>query len=295
LEEYLPERLESSKTKSDPTAYGKARCYYETWTQYFGDVTEVYEENLEVIGKCKLKLSQHPEYPGKIAFFREQKMLILRSTVNLFIPKGYCGVFMCDDQYGNTILRSMEGKTHTEWDPSYPITQEDKKKAREAHKAIVNFIKVSWLKYRSKHFPDDVELRGLSRLSEGISAKSGKKISESKKNSAHKEVTDPKPNPEFEKNGVIRQFLFSSRENNQWKYKLTLRSDEHKRVKIDMLPATDSSRVSRRELIDVIEVTPGWSKDKNSIIGILEEGQNTIEFTLNENERVALKFNLTVE
>ena len=202
---------------------------------------------------------------------------------------------MCDDQYGNTILRSMEGKTHTEWDPSYPITQEDKKKAREAHKAIVNFIKVSWLKYRSKHFPDDVELRGLSRLSEGISAKSGKKISESKKNSAHKEVTDPKPNPEFEKNGVIRQFLFSSRENNQWKYKLTLRSDEHKRVKIDMLPATDSSRVSRRELIDVIEVTPGWSKDKNSIIGILEEGQNTIEFTLNENERVALKFNLTVE
>jgi hypothetical protein len=60
-----------------------------------------------------------------------------------------------------------------------------------------------------------------------------------------------------------------------------------------MFPATDAARVSSDDLLEVIQVSNGWTFNNNAIEGDLVEGKNTIEFYLNDTERVALDFKLT--
>jgi hypothetical protein len=60
-----------------------------------------------------------------------------------------------------------------------------------------------------------------------------------------------------------------------------------------MFPATDAARVSGDDILQVIQVSDGWTYKNNSIEGDLVEGNNTIEFYLNDTERVALDFKLT--
>lgn len=295
IEKYLPERSESSHTKGSPTKYGRAKCYFETWTEKFKDQTEKYDEVIDILGNCILKISQHSEYPGKISFFRKQKMLIVRSNVNLFVSKGYCGVFICIDEKGNEILRKMEGKTHTEWDPNFCMTEADTKIGEKAMEAMNKFITRCWQNYRSKHFPDTVELKGLPGLS------IGSKPTEEKKTLGTKEKKPtaptppiPKPKPEFEKIGVIKRGLSSIKENDIWKYSLVLKSNDDKRLNIRMFPATDSARVTSDDILKIIKVSNNWTFNNNAIEGELKEGKNTIQFSLNETERVALDFKLSI-
>jgi hypothetical protein len=301
IETYLPERNESSHTKSDPTKNGRAKCYYETWTgkqlEHGAakqlELQETYSKEIDTLGQCTLKISQHPEYPGKIAFFRKQKMLIVRSPVNSFITKGYCGVFICTSDEGNQILRKMEGKTHTEWDPKWCMTEADTQLGIRAMEAINRFITESWQSYRSKHFPDTIELRGLAGLSIGNNT-SGKKKSTSTKDKPSKTPhSDLKPKPEFEKLGITKKGLRSVKENGMWKYLLLLKTNEVKRINIRMYPATDAAKVSNDDLIKVLHVSDGWSINNNEIEGGLVKGENTIEFVLKDSERVALDFKLT--
>lgn len=293
IEQYLPERSESSHTKSNPTKYGRAKCYYETWTDKYSDLTETYAETIDILGNCILKISQHSEYPGKIAFFRKQKMLIVRSNVNLFVSKGYCGVFICNDKDGNETLRKMEGKTHTEWDPNLCMTEDDTKVGEMAMEAMNKFITKCWQNYRSKYFPDTLELKGLAGLSIGSKPTGEKKPTGAKEKKPTVPSTDPKPKPEFEKLGITKNGLSSVKENDIWKYLLVLKSNDDKRLNIRMFPATDAARVSSDDLLKVIQVSDGWSINNNAIEGDLVEGKNTIEFYLNETERVALDFKLT--
>lgn len=293
IEQYLPERYESSRTKSNPTEYGRAKCYYETWTKKLNELTEEYSESIDVLGNCTLIISQHSDYPGKIAFFRKQKMLIVRSSVNLFVSKGYCGVFICTDGNGNEILRKMEGKTHTEWDPNLCMTEDDTKVGERAMEAMNKFISKCWQSYRSKHFPETLELKGLAGLSIGSKPTGEKKPTGTKEQKPIIPSPDPKPKPEFEKLGITKKGLRSVKESNNWKYSLVLKSNEAKRLNIRMSPATDAARVSTDDLLEVVQVSDGWSFNHNSIEGDLIKGNNTIEFYLNDSERVALDFKIT--
>lgn len=290
IEQYIPERNESSHTKSNPTKYGRAKCYYETWTAKQQE-TETYSETIDTLGQCTLKISQHAEYPGKIAFFRKQKMLIVRSGVNSYLNKGYCGVFICTDDKGNQILRKMEGKTHTEWDPNLCMTEEDTKVGEKAMEEINKFINKSWQDYRSKHFPDTIELKGLAGLTISNTKSGIKKPTDTKKKPIP-EPKPPRPKPEFEKLGIWKKGLSSVKENGIWKYSLILKTNDDKQLNIKMFPATDAARVSNDDLLEVINVSDGWSISKNAIEGGLSKGENTIEFFLNTSERVALDFKL---
>ena len=189
----------------------------------------------------------------------------------------------------------MEGKTHTEWDPYLCMTEEDIQKGKNAIKAMNKFINESWQNYRSKHFPDTLELRGLAGLSIGSKPSGEKKPTGTKEKKPTVPPTDPKPKPkpEFEKLGITKNGLSSVKENDIWKYSLILKSNDDKRLNIRMFPATDAARVSSDDLLKVIQVSDGWSINNNAIEGDLVEGKNTIEFYLNETERVALDFKLT--
>lgn len=293
IEVYLPERTESTHTKGNPTEYGRARCYYETWTSAEKELTETYIENVELLGQCILRISQDPEYPGKIEFFRKQKMLINRSSQNTYISKGYCGVFICSDDQGNQLLRKMEGKTHTEWDPKLPMVEEDKKRGALAIKNINLFLKNSWQDYRKKHYPDSVELNGLAGIS-GVDKKNkAKSVSGTNKSKTKIAQKLARPKVEFEKTGVIKTGFKSVKEpDGTWKYVLSLHSNEAKEINIKMLPASDASRFSNDDILEVVAVTEGWSIANNAIYGELSQGVNTIEFNLNIAERLALDFKL---
>jgi hypothetical protein len=292
IDAILPERSESSRTKSNPTEYGRVKCYYETWNEVNPEVTESYEKEIDVLGKCILRISQHAEYPGKVAFFREQKMLILRSSANLYMSSGYCGVFHCPDEDGNKILRQMEGKTHTEWDPKLCVTDGDKRKGDLAIKAINLFIMESWQDYRSKHFPDSIELKGLSGLTRKGKSKKGLGSEDDREKKPRNPPTETVPKPEFEKLGITKNGLKSAKVNGVWNYTLTLVSNSEKSVSIKMYPATDSFRIKESDLLEVSKVSDDWQIVASSIEGKLSEGENTIEFSLNEVERVAIEFKI---
>jgi len=294
IEQYLPEREESSRAKSNPTDFGRAKCYYETWTGKSENI-EIYEEKIDILGDCVLKIAQHSDYPGKVAFFRIQKMLIVRSSVNTFVSKGYCGVFICNDEEGNKMLRKMEGKTHTEWDPKLCSTKEDKKNADHAIKALNSFIKRSWESYRRKYLPEMLDLKGLKGLSIGNKPNGDKKSTGIKEKKQI--VSSPrakKLQPMFEKHGITKKGLKSARITNSdvWEYSLVLNSNGNKKLEIIMTPATDASRVKNNDLLEVKTASDGWDINNNSIKGDLVDGENIIKFSLNEKERVALDFKL---
>lgn len=292
IEKYLPERSESSRTKSNPTLHGRTKCYFETWTEK-SESTEVYKENIPILGQCTLKISQHPDYPGKISFFRKQKMLIVRSSVNLYVSKGYCGVFICNDDDGNKILRKMEGKTHTEWDPNLCLTDDDKVKGRNAISELDKFVKESWHDYRSKHFPDTIELKGLAGLSFGNNRQDLKKTNNKNEKKPTPKSPETKPKADFVKLGVTKEVFNSRKVNGTWHYSLVLKANNNKNINVRMIPATDAIRISDENLLEVETVSDGWTKNKNIIEGKLNKGINTINFSLNTIERVALDFKLT--
>jgi hypothetical protein len=295
IEQYLPEREESSRAKSNPTDFGRAKCYYETWTEKTENI-ETYEEKIDILGDCVLKIAQHSEYPGKVAFFRIQKMLIVRSSVNIFVSKGYCGVFICNDAEGNKMLRKMEGKTHTEWDPKLCSTKEDKKNADYSIKALNSFIKRSWESYRKKYLPEMLELKGLNGLSIGNKPKGGKNSTGTKEKKQILSSLNTKQQPVFEKHGITKKGLKSVKINDidVWEYSLVLNSRGNKKLELIMVPATDARRVTNKDLLKVNTVSDGWEINNNSIKGDLVDGENTIKFSLNEKERVALDFKLII-
>ena len=88
------------------------RPYIET---YLGiqNVSKEYRDEIEILGKVRLILAKNTHYPGRIAFYRKSKMLIYKDSS--FIYKGYCGLFICDDDDGNEILKKLENAKHNEW------------------------------------------------------------------------------------------------------------------------------------------------------------------------------------
>jgi signal peptidase I len=172
------------------------------------------------------------------------------------------------------------------------MTENDTKIGEKAMEEINKFINKSWQNYRSKHFPDTIELKGLAGLTIGNKKSGVKKPTDTVKNKPITEPKPPRPKPEFEKLGIWKKGLSSVKENGIWKYSLVLKTNDDKQLNIKMFPATDAARVSNDDLLEVIQVSDGWNINKNTIEGSLSKGENTIEFNLNTSERVALDFKL---
>jgi hypothetical protein len=89
------------------------RPYIETFIGIQNGKRQVYQEKIDVIGNVRLVLAKNQNYPGRIAFYRKSKMLIYKDSS--YIYKGYCGLFICDDEDGNEILKKLENAKHDEW------------------------------------------------------------------------------------------------------------------------------------------------------------------------------------
>jgi len=292
IHHYLPERTESTHAKNNPEEYGTVLSYFETWNALNEVGCQEYEKNLPSLGKCILKLHTHEEYPGKVAFFRKQKMLITKSPRGL-IGKGYCGVFICLGEEGNEILRKMEGKTHTEWNPDYCLSDNDKLVAKKAYKEMIDFINESWEDYSKQHLPDSINLKGLNAIVNDRKKVLTKKTVANEFDLPNKKA---KHQSEFKKQGFIKKELSSTIDNNDWLYKLKVKSNRQSEVFIIIKPASESPKTKKEENINITFAVCNdmeCEKDANVIKALFMVGENNVIFRTNFKVRTA--FNITIE
>jgi len=94
----------------------------ETWNPYpyfkavkfAGDInTKYFEKEMPTLGKLKLYLLLKDGLPNRTVYMRSPKMTVFKKTDNRGF--NYVGVFVCDNEKGNEILRQMENPQHNEW------------------------------------------------------------------------------------------------------------------------------------------------------------------------------------
>lgn len=98
-----------------------------------------FEESLPIIGKVRFYALKSKKATDKILYMRRPLMLVkARRTQS---SNGFYGVFVCEDRYGNEILRKTENPAHDEWSSSnWRENGKIVSKGREAIAEIDNFI-----------------------------------------------------------------------------------------------------------------------------------------------------------
>jgi hypothetical protein len=109
--------------------------YYRAYTEIG---KKVYEEKLPTLGKVKLSLLEKDNYPKKVALTRKTGMLIRRKFYNSI--NSYAGIFHCENEEGNKILRKMENSKHDEWESENASESELYEDAVKAQKELKDFI-----------------------------------------------------------------------------------------------------------------------------------------------------------
>lgn len=88
-----------------------AKFFFEAvmnWTQKF-------EQDLKHLGKTFLFVRKQESYPGKVMMARKPKMLVQEKAYRV-LREPYAGVFICDNDRGNELLRDLEPPAHDKWD-----------------------------------------------------------------------------------------------------------------------------------------------------------------------------------
>lgn len=96
------------------------------------------KDTIPILGDVRLYLSKNKKANDRVLFMRKTQMLI-KSELN-GTSYGFYGVFVCDGEKGNEILRSSEDPTHTEWKSTNCDTDEDRHLARKAISELNKFL-----------------------------------------------------------------------------------------------------------------------------------------------------------
>ncbi len=96
--------------------------------------------NMPTIGNVKLYVVKKKKATDKILYMRKPLMLVKAERTKSY--NGFYGVFVCEDEKGNKVLRKTENPAHTEWHSSN-WRENGKKvdKGKEALKEVDDFIK----------------------------------------------------------------------------------------------------------------------------------------------------------
>jgi hypothetical protein len=106
------------------------------------DYSKYFEEELPTLGKVSLSLLLKENFPNRIMYVRNPKMIVFKNTSNRGV--NYAGVFVCDNTKGNEILRQMENPQHNEWKKNnYLDNEKPHPDAVNAESELKGFIKKS--------------------------------------------------------------------------------------------------------------------------------------------------------
>ena len=134
MNHHFPEMLD--KVRSGDSY--NPRPYYETVKNANSNKNYIQiDKVLPHLGLVSLFVWKNKEARDGIVHMRKQRMFIHRSRF-YSSSYGYFGVFLCTDDYGNKLLKSIEDPSHTKWEP-----RRNKELGRIIYEELQNFIEES--------------------------------------------------------------------------------------------------------------------------------------------------------
>lgn len=100
-----------------------------------------YETGLPLIGKVKLYLKAEDDEKAKEVEVMRKNLMVIDKW-NFYFRKSFSGVFICDNDRGNELLRKMEPPRHDKWDPA---RLDEKTIGKKIGNKIIKSIK-DWIK-----------------------------------------------------------------------------------------------------------------------------------------------------
>ena len=129
-----------SRQQSDTISY---YGYQKQSLDHLGEV-ELYLKNLSHEPEPKIKVN-------KIACMRQPRMLVEEKA--MLSPISYAGVFVCDNEQGNQILRDLEPATHNQWRTRQGVQSDTKTQDRLVIRELNRFIRECLGRLESPHRP----------------------------------------------------------------------------------------------------------------------------------------------
>lgn len=102
------------------------------------------ESQLSRLGHCNMKILTEEGLPKRVALLRKTGMLITDDQLHLKRWSGrmdFAGVFICEGDEGNELLRKMENPQHNAFEPERPVSDADKEKCKKALDQLVKWVK----------------------------------------------------------------------------------------------------------------------------------------------------------
>jgi len=256
------------------------RPYIETFIGIQNGKRQVYSDVIDVIGNVRLVLAKNEYYPGRIAFYRKSKMLIYKDSS--FIYKGYCGLFICDDEDGNEILKKLENAKHDEWNSG----NWDDPRANQAIRSYKSFVENCIDDFIEIEQGLDISIPELDRLL-GIELPGKTKTGIAVDNSGIKTKEKPKPIKQKSTNEdkIPKNFNWLRCKvvpvNNYFEYQISINSKvKDNNVSFEVLVGSDDKKGKNK--IDILSLEEG-EFDKNIITLNLDKGLNELNLVLKDN------------
>jgi hypothetical protein len=259
------------------------RPYIETYLG-INCTNKTYQENITILGKVKFIIAKNEEYQGRIANFRYSKMLIFKDPSKLY--RGYCGIFVCEDENGNEILKKLENATHTEWRRGNwkdPIGKEALDKLKEFQfSCIKDFV--------GDQNGDEITIPEFDKLLSLPGLKSNKGSLENNIDKNKEKIKTPKtikPQGDFTPKSFHWLRSRAVRDKGTFKYIITMNSKKAKN-KIDFEVFVGSDDKTGREIINISSTSQG-EFDRNKLFLNLNSGENEVEIILEDTLKHAIR------
>lgn len=245
---------------------------------------KTYQKDLALLGKVKFIIAKNDEYQGRISNFRNSKMLIFKDPSKLY--RGYCGIFICEDDKGNEILKKLENATHTEWRSGNWKDANGKKALEYLKEFQIECIK----DFVGDQHGDEITISAFDKLLSLPGLKKNKGNSEKKSEPDKEKIKPPKilkPQGDYTPKSFHWLRSRAVKENGSFKYIITMNSKKANN-KIDFEVFVGSDDKTGREVMNIISTSQG-NFDKNKIFLNLNSGVNEVEIVLEDTLKHAIR------
>lgn len=136
----------------------KAYRYWKLYSEEPDDLTRVYEENIEGLGRCLLWVRTGIGLHSRVALVRRTGMLITDDQKGLQrFPglKDFVALCLLSDVEGQPLLKAMENPRHDQFEPEMPHNHADRAKAKQGLRKLTKWVRATI----REHAKQDIEIQ----------------------------------------------------------------------------------------------------------------------------------------
>jgi|GEM_PF-1447250 len=261
---------------------------------YLGKVEhKKFESSLDFLGKVELTIGKHPDFNGMISFFRKSNMLIETKARGNPNHSGYAGVFVCEDDEGNEILKRLENPRHDQWSAKNHKHPE----GRAALIVMEKFLVSSYNEFFSIENNSEIT---IAKLGEFIQIDHRKK-SDIKPRSFSTKKKEIKVGSKRESAGgggdkkIFGLRCYANKnKSEQWVYHVNFRASEYIAAAVfQVLVGGDNDKAGLDNILPIIQINDDLINNKSNRIKMdIQKGENNFSFILQDDEKHALNLKL---